>query len=1238
MSDIFSDTKSVTSVSTFDNESIAGSSSSTSRIPVLGQKRSTRRLSLIQRPPNEALFTVVEDQDRLIRRLRFDLREVTAAANDYLREVEAAEGRAREEREKTEKAEDKCGKLEKQLKEYIAGLEAQLARRDALAAQVESLEADLEDARAEEARREVILADLERRLAEAGDSMETISRMTQLEADVARFREAWETAQARVDELTNEKERGMATPPISAPSSPPRGRGLVAIPEEEPQKAEADVKMRIVDDEDENAEDGKAIPSVTVAERITSPIVDLVDLENANKAAAVEPLSPAIPMITTRSLRSSLMSPTSPSATSVNRSSRSSFDGLPDGASVMSLWKTLAKAEDQNKKQSEEIKRLENRIVELLAKCSILESDALAISASHAAEASALIDRLKGSEETVNKQSEKLKGLEDRITEVLGQCSTLESHLKAVRDEKALLETAKQSLSTRLDEALATVDEGRAHAVEVANLGNRLKGSEATISKQSEEIKRLEDRIAEILGQCSRLEATLNAARDEKLLLETSKQSLSERLDEAVAIADEVRASHAVEIGNAEETISKKSEEIKCLEDRLVEILGQCSTLEGNVNAARDEKVLLETEKKKLSERLDEALAIVDEVRASHAAEAANTTDRLKGSEETISIQLEEIKRLEDRIAEILGRCSALEANANAARDEKVLLEAEKKKLSERLDEALAMVDEVRASHAAEAANTTHRLKGSEETISKQSEEIKCLEDRIAEILGECSTLEAHLNAARDEKALLATAKQSLSERLDETLATVDEGRAHAVEVANLANRLKGSEETISKQSEEIKCLEDRIAEILVQSSSLEANLSAVRDEKVLLETSKENLSTRLDEALAHMDEVRASHTAEVTDLSGRLKASEESLSKLTEELKRLEDRIAEILVQCSSLEANLNAATDEKVLLETSKQNISKRFDEALANMDGVRARHTAEATDLADRLKDSEETINKLTEEIKRRENRIAEIFGQCSTLEAQLKVAKGENALLETTKQSLSQRLDEVLATVDEGRGSPAADLTDRLKGCEEIINKQTEEIKRLEGRIAEIPVQRSSLEVQVNPARQEEVIVETEPDQGAADGIRHRRSRGTPRQSEVAALKTVHHEDEQPGDYFLPSVFFNRPCSPGQLPSESRSPSRILVTRTCTSKKCDKIRHQLESEIENLNGRIARMVKREEELKREVGRGQGDVNEALRRLMEAERERERVEMRVKEMERGIGKRKKKMPWEFCLKDED
>ncbi|KAJ3109286.1 Chromosome-associated kinesin kif4a [Phlyctochytrium planicorne] len=280
MSDIFSDNESVFSNTTgvssvFDNDStVAGSTSS--RLPIAtGTKkhRQQQRPSAIPRSTTpgtsssqtaDSLMSTVEEQDRLIRRLRFDLREMTSAAQDYLRQleiqrnstehneaaIELGEAQAADLRDSVmelrsslEASEAKVAGLELKLKqseadhlsadEYISGLEAQLARRDGLAAQVERLEADLEDARAEEARREAILADLERRLASSGDSVETIARMTHLEQEVTKFREAWQAAQTRLDEMIKESGKDtLLSPPRSAPASPPKTRSLDIIPEE----------------------------------------------------------------------------------------------------------------------------------------------------------------------------------------------------------------------------------------------------------------------------------------------------------------------------------------------------------------------------------------------------------------------------------------------------------------------------------------------------------------------------------------------------------------------------------------------------------------------------------------------------------------------------------------------------------------------------------------------------------------------------------------------------------------------------------------------------------------------------------------------------------------------------------------------------------------------------------------------------------------------------------------------
>ncbi|KAJ3192683.1 hypothetical protein HK101_006136 [Irineochytrium annulatum] len=294
--DIFSDTESVTSSATgasshLETDSTLGNSS---RIPVAKKKRASRfpatglpraldRLTppgvMAADPAHQAL---AEEQERLIRRLRFDLREVTSAAQDYLRQLEAirhtserheaavelGEAQAADLREavagltgELADARARAAELERTVAqreeyyagadEYIAGLEAQLAKRDALASQVERLEASLHDAKEEEVRREAMLADLEARLAN-NTGAESLTRISTLEEECARWKEAFEAAEFRSLELeahngvlTEEHAAALAsakagafhgvTPPISTPGSPhaqPVVGPLDIIPEE----------------------------------------------------------------------------------------------------------------------------------------------------------------------------------------------------------------------------------------------------------------------------------------------------------------------------------------------------------------------------------------------------------------------------------------------------------------------------------------------------------------------------------------------------------------------------------------------------------------------------------------------------------------------------------------------------------------------------------------------------------------------------------------------------------------------------------------------------------------------------------------------------------------------------------------------------------------------------------------------------------------------------------------------
>lgn len=161
--------------------------------------------------------TSVDITEKQLRRLKFDLKEMTCAAQDYRKQVAVLEDRCNALQSATELMEAqiadfsaaskasaaRCQLLDEKLKraeeanegaeEYIAGLESQLAIRDSLHEQMESLERDLKKAHSEEAERVALLANLEARLA-ATESGEHIKQIHQLELEVSRLNEIANTS------------------------------------------------------------------------------------------------------------------------------------------------------------------------------------------------------------------------------------------------------------------------------------------------------------------------------------------------------------------------------------------------------------------------------------------------------------------------------------------------------------------------------------------------------------------------------------------------------------------------------------------------------------------------------------------------------------------------------------------------------------------------------------------------------------------------------------------------------------------------------------------------------------------------------------------------------------------------------------------------------------------------------------------------------------------------------------
>ncbi|KAI8849087.1 hypothetical protein BC829DRAFT_417188 [Chytridium lagenaria] len=828
--------------------------------------------------------------------------------------------------------------------------------------------------------------------------------------------------------------------------------------------------------------------------------------------------------------------------------------------------------------------------------------------AKHVVEATDMSERLKLSEDNVKSLTEEIKRLEDRIAELLQKCSGLEADAAVGRDAS-----------------------------------DRLKVSEENSKAQADEINRLEIHIAELLEKCSGLEADVAAAKEvavtEKAALEKAVEdatqrdaTLSKRLDDSLVTVDRLekeleassaesagllatleseRMKHAVSCSDLDAKLKDSSiaaellneklrQETQALEEGRTRHAAQQADLETRLKEALDAHGLLK-EKLALAESSTRSL---EEVRAGHAAEAADLSNRLKDSEEQNKKQADEIKHLEVRTAELTIKCSTLEDEIAAARKS---------------------LEEVRASHTAEAADLAKRLQNSEKLKKTQSDEINGLQSRAAELFGKCSALE---NEVASAKKSLVLEKEAFVKALNEAKKSAPDSHSRSMPASD-------------------RSLDTDVEEAVSTSKAKEPVVSV----------------TTLRKAIEERDAARK----EVDSLDRLLSSYASASSKPIPNYEDVSEQFAELREEVEDLKEQRNALMDQVAMLRENLDSASQ----ALAKVAGIQLHDktirfsSTPSVDIdivrpivADAAR---QHIAKMEEALDEAEMHIEELTARNEEMETMLLAV--EEGLSEQQRQKEMER-----SQCDEGARPDFNGLEEIIQAQAAEVNRLTQEVERLQilllaggnleqeksrrhlNSIPEEDIEQPSSTRSLHRLSQASTSSTELSSQAAplAGNLRRRNPRGVPRRAESAPMESGSNgvdfetdDEDMTSDYFLPSVFFNDLVRPGEIPAETtvRQPQRVLLTMrrisTATYKEyVEKLRNHitgLEAEIAQLNGRLVKMQRREDELRVEVGRGRMDVNEALRRLTESERERERVEIRVREIRR----RKKRMPWDCCTR---
>jgi len=557
--------------------------------------------------------------------------------------------------------------------------------------------------------------------------------------------------------------------------------------------------------------------------------------------------------------------------------------------SIEALNATLRQKEQAIGTLTSEVAAKDQRIEENLDTIRRLDAE-IESGKSHIADAEAEIHRLTGeAADLARRYTEETGDLGRQLATISEHLAATSADLKAAEESLALETTQKTDIETHLSETAARKEQAEKMAHELALEGEQLR---ADLLSEKERGQNLVTEIAAL--------ADAKKKREEELAGTIRKQEDA--------------------IGNLEETLSLRAQELEEQKTRISTLEGQLADLgTGKQKAEEELRVGNETSRNEiaaLTERLSQAHAAreareldiaglkseLDAVtvdRDTAIGRTAVLTQELSGLKETLSQAGEALRAAEDQIAE---GARERDASLQEARDQHQAVRVELDNLRRELDRVLAdreaaLATKSAAENSLEDAAT--RIRNLETELSQAGSaraealrKAESLQDALEQAQADARTMESGLAATRSEHAGSQKEVASLTNELAQVRA---EQETLLRERDSLGGSLKGEREErdrIAAEREKAASERDSLASALANEEGRRRTAEAERERLIGLLSSAEATGRTRE---ASLSDTSRTLKAELDGSQAKVQELEAQVAALLREKQRAEERVASL-------------------------------------------------------------------------------------------------------------------------------------------------------------------------------------------------------------------------------------------------------------------------------------------------------------------------------------------------------
>uniref|UniRef100_A0A673HSC4 Myosin-9 n=1 Tax=Sinocyclocheilus rhinocerous TaxID=307959 RepID=A0A673HSC4_9TELE len=545
----------------------------------------------------------------------------------------------------------------------------------------------------------------------------------------------------------------------------------------------------------------------------------------------------------------------------------------------------------------------------------------------------------------VEQEAQSLESMEDWKKKLQREVESIMQQLEERNAGYDKLEKTKTRLQRELDDVLIDQSHLRQTVQELERKQKKfdqMLAEEKNISqKYAEERDRAEAEAREKETRALTLTRELEAITDLKDELERVNKQLKTEMEDLMSSKDD-----------AGKSVHELERAKRGMEQQLVEMKMQLEELEDELQLTEDAKLRLEVNMQAIKAQFERDLQSRDEQGEEKRKQLVKQVrememeleDERKQRAQAVSVR----KKLELDLSELAAQID----NANKARDEAL---RQLKKLQAQMKDQMREFEDLRLSR--------------DEALNQAKENERKIKSMEAEIM----QLHEDLAAADRAKRQIQQERDELQDEINSQNAKNDEKRRLEALIAQL-------EEELEEEHLNVELVNDRLKKATLQAEQVTVELTAERGNSQRLEGLRAQLDRQnkdLKQKLQDLEAtVKSKYKSTITALEAKIPQLEEQLDvemkerqQSTKQVRRMEKRLKEILLQVDDEKRNAEQYKNETEKLNTRMKQLKRQLEET----EEEAARANASRRKLQRELEDATESASLMNREVSTLKNKL-------------------------------------------------------------------------------------------------------------------------------------------------------------------------------------------------------------------------------------------------------------------------